>query len=179
MSHLRNKERGVGQQSFASCHHELIHPAHKIAKSQSALQLYVSLQGSLQLPASSSNPQLLPTRNLTVRNLSARRLKPEECYCSGHSCTSSGRATAATVWGEGKVGGEEEEEGRREESKVWKRQLLCVSSSLQSYDKAAHSWQQVDTFLGAGRLRSSPPCWVSSCSVSLLLWCIPLYLFLI
>lgn len=58
----------------------------------------------LTAPVSCSNPQLLPTRNLTVRNLSARRLKPEECYCSGHSCTSTGLATAATEC-VGRVGG--------------------------------------------------------------------------
>lgn len=85
--------------------HEPIHPSHKKHKSHRALQLYLSLQGVSQLSASYSNPQLLPARNLTVRNLSARRLKPEECYCSGHSCTSTGLATAATVCECGEEGG--------------------------------------------------------------------------
>lgn len=107
------------------------HPSHKNPKSHSALQLYISLQGFLQLSASYSNPQLLPARNLTVRNLSARRLKPEECYCSGHSCTSTGLATAATVCvgrEEGGGGGDGAGGGRgREKSKVWKRQLYVFS----------------------------------------------------
>lgn len=126
-------------------------------KSHSALQLYVSLQGVSQLSASYSNPQLLPARNLTVRNLSARRLKPEECYCSGHSCTSTGLATAATVWVWGRGGrrGAVEEGGREEGVEGVKKATLRVSSALRSHDKATHSWQQVDTFLRPGWLQSS------------------------
>lgn len=112
------------------------HPSHKTPKSHSALQLYISLQGFLQLSASYSNPQLLPARNLTVRNLSARRLKPEECYCSGHSCTSTGLATAATVCvgrEEGGVMVQEEEEGGRSRR--------CEKGNFTCFQCSAVSWQ--------------------------------------
>ena len=119
--------------------HAPIHPSHKKAKSHSALQLYVSLQGFLQLSASYSNPQLLPTRNLTVRNLSARRLKPEECYCSGHSCKSSGLVSAATVCvereeGEGGGGGGGRRAGGIEGVK--KATFTCFQCSVVSWQSS-------------------------------------------
>lgn len=106
-----------------------------------------------QLLASYSNPRLLPARNLTVRNLSARRLKPEECYCSGHSCTSAGRGYCCRCVCEWR--------GWRKEGRVggWvegvKKATLCVSSALRLHDKEAHSWQWVDTFLRPGWLPGS------------------------
>lgn len=126
MSHPRKRGCEVEQRSFPGAPMNPSVLLIKKHKSHSALQLYASLRGVSQLSASYSNPQLLPARNSTVRNLSARRLKPEECYCSGHSCTSTGLATAATVCvseGLGVRGRGEVEEGGQEESKVWKRQF--------------------------------------------------------
>lgn len=139
------------------------HPSHKKHKSHSTLQLYISLQGVLQLSASYSNPQLLPARNFTVRNLSARRLKPEECYCSGHSCTSAGLATAATVRAcvRGCGGRRKVEEGRREESKVWKRQLYAfpVLCGLMTKPDIVDSKLTHSTGLGGCKaLPTSPLC---------------------
>lgn len=128
--------------SLNFCPHEPIHPSHKKRKSHRALQLYISPQGVSKLSASYGNPQLLPARNLTVRNLSARRLKPEECYCSGHSCTSAGLATAATVCvsvGEEGGGGGGGGGSRAGGVEGVKKATLRVSSALRSHDKAAHS----------------------------------------
>lgn len=136
MSHPR-KENVRWNNRASPVPHKLIHPSHKNHKPQSTLQLYISFQGVLQLLASYSNPQLVPTRNFTVRNLSARRLKPEECYCSGHSCTSAALATAATVC----VCVYEEGGGGRKAGGVEgvKKTTLRVSSALRSHDKAGHS----------------------------------------
>lgn len=121
MSHLRNKKPEEGQQSFNRAPHDPAHPTHK--KKPNHTVLY-SCTSPHKAPHSSrrpiATPNLSPARNLTVRNLSARRLKPEECYCSGHSCTTTGLVSAATVCeeeGEGEEG-RDEEEGGREESKV-------------------------------------------------------------
>lgn len=158
MSHPRKRGREVEQRSFPCVPMNPSVLLIKKHKSHSALQLYASLRGVSQLSASYSNPQLLPARNSTVRNLSARRLKPEECYCSGHSCTSTGLATAATVCVCARVGGAGERGGggrRAGGVEGVKKAILCVSSALRSHDKAAHSWQRVDTFLRPGRQQRS------------------------
>lgn len=126
--------------------------------SSSALQLYLFLQGVSQPSASYGNPRLLPSKNLTVRNLSARRLKPEECYCSGHSCTSAGLATAATacvsecLWGRGW-----RKEGR-EESKVWRRQLYVfpLLCGLRTKKHIVDSELTHSSGLDGGMLLSTP-----------------------
>lgn len=135
MSHPRKRGREVEQRSFPCVPMNPSVLLIKKHKSHSALQLYASLRGVSQLSASYSNPQLLPARNSTVRNLSARRLKPEECYCSGHSCTSTGLATAATVcvsegWG---CGGEGRwrKEGRRSR-RCEKGNFMCFQCSAVS-----------------------------------------------
>ncbi|MEQ2193356.1 hypothetical protein XENOCAPTIV_015681 [Xenoophorus captivus] len=105
MSHLRNKEREEAQQSFNPLPPTLHAPTHPTHKKKSNHTVLYSCTSPHKAPYSSRRPiaipQLPPARNLTVRNLSARRLKPEECYCSGHSCTSTGPASAATVCEEG------------------------------------------------------------------------------
>lgn len=146
-----------------------IYPSHKKKHwSHRALQLYVSLNSVSVLTVSYRNPRLLHSRNLTVRNLRARRLKPEECHCSGHSCTSTGLATAATVWlcvcvwkrgGGGK--------GRRA-----RRSRRCEKGNFNAFPVA--SWQSsteltASWHIPAGRKRSPtsqlpPPSSLSGCS---------------
>lgn len=133
--HVEGKEDVRWNNRASPRPHEPIHPSHKKHKSHRALQLYVSLQGVSQLSASYSNPQLLPARNLTVRNLSARRLKPEECYCSGHSCTSTGLATAATVCECGEEGGG----GRRRWRKEGGRRRRCEKGNFTCFQCSAVS----------------------------------------
>lgn len=183
MSHPRKRGREVEQRSFPCVPMNpsvlLIKKKHK---SHSALQLCASLRGVSQLSASYSNPQLHPARNSTVRNLSARRLKPEECYCSGHSCTSTGLATAATVCvceqGLGVRGRGEVEEGGQEESKVWKRQLYVfpVLCGLMTKQHIVDSELTHSSGLDGNKdLSSLSPCLSSLPSSSSITLHVPLY----
>lgn len=108
------------------------HSSIPLIKKPQITQLFTAaalLTRCLAAPASYSNPRLLPARNSTVRNLSARRLKPEECYCSGHSCTSSGPAT---------VGGGVEGKGGRSR-RCEKGNFMCFQSSAVSRQRRTYS----------------------------------------